>query len=101
MKDDANSSAIHLLSYIRNISVAISLMLGGIGFVLFSMAVVHDFFLGLGVVLLLCGLLNVLGLCLNGKMDDETAQNASQPESAAPRRFFSPTQRQKGGLTCP
>ncbi|WP_312939894.1 hypothetical protein [Oscillibacter sp.] len=82
MKDDANGSAIHLLSDIRHILVAICLMLGGIGFILFSMAIVHDFFLGLGVVLLLCGLLKVLGLCLNGKMDAEAAQSANQPDSA-------------------
>lgn len=82
MKDDANGSAIHLLSDIRHILVAISLMLGGIGSILFSMAIVHDSFLGLGVVLLLCGLIKVLSVCLNGKLDDESPQNADQSERA-------------------
>ncbi|WP_312280617.1 hypothetical protein [Oscillibacter sp.] len=84
MKDDANGSAIHLLSDIRNILLGIVLMLAGIGSIVFSMAIVHDFFLGLGGVLLLCGLVKVLGLCLNGKMDAEAVQNANPPESAAP-----------------
>ncbi len=82
MKDDANGSAIHLLSDIRNILLGIVLMLGGIGSILFSMAIVHDFFLGLGVVLLLCGLVKVLGICLNGKLDDEAFRTADQPGSA-------------------
>ncbi|WP_294856877.1 hypothetical protein [uncultured Oscillibacter sp.] len=82
MKDDANGSAIHLLSDIRNILLGIVLMLAGIGSILFSMAIVHDFFLCLGGVLLLCGLVKVLGLWVDSKVDAEASQNANQPESA-------------------
>ncbi len=81
MKDDAKDSAMQLLSDIRHILLGIALMIAGLGSILFSMAIVHDFFLGLGAVLLLCGLMKVVSLGLGGKVDAEAAQNADQPES--------------------
>lgn len=84
MKDDGRNSAVHLLSDIRHILLGIALMIAGVGSILFSIAFVHDFFLGLGAVLLLCGLVKVVSLGLGGKVDAEAAQNADQPESAAP-----------------
>ncbi|WP_369283701.1 hypothetical protein [Oscillibacter sp. GMB15532] len=84
MKDDASDSAMHMLSDIRHILLGIALMIAGVGSILFSMAIVHDFFLGLGGVLLLCGLVKVVGLWLGGSVDTEAVPNADHPESTAP-----------------
>ena len=73
MKDDAKDSAMHLLSDIRHILLGIALMFAGLGSILFSMAIVHDFFLGLGAVLLLCGLVKVLGISLGRENEAESA----------------------------
>ncbi len=87
MKDTERNTALQLVTDIRHILVAISLILGGIGSILFSIAIVHDFFLGLGGVLLLCGLGKVLSICLNRKLDDESPRNSAQPKNTVPSAF--------------
>lgn len=84
MKDGEKDTALHLLADIRNILLGIALMIAGLGSILFSMAIVHDFFLGLGAVLLICGLVKVLSLSLDREDEAKAAQDAQPPESATP-----------------
>ena len=80
MKDDA----MHMLSDIRHILLGIALMIAGLGSILFSMAIVHDFFLGLGGILLLCGLVKVVGIWMGREDEAAPDQSSEQPEDAVP-----------------